>query len=209
MIGFKLAGPVFIIALSEMLLSMFQHGMASDRYPPTSYRLQLLLEELDSQKFIDSVTYEDQEKIREIINEIREYVKTPSVSIQDPILTMVYKAVDSVKTLITTTAHEVTKNMQYKPVSFGTDIPNLLKKLENLTPPCEIKDGEPANIISILNAGMIYKMTWMHGNKYASAKREDIEETERTINALVLRSIEMSVMHQNMLDNFPKKRVSE
>lgn len=66
------------------------------------------------------------------------------------------------------------------------------------------KRCEPANIISILNAGMIYKMTWMKDGRYKASKREDIENTERTINALVLRSIEMSILEQQMLEHLQK-----
>lgn len=205
MIGFRLCGPVFIIALADELLTMFPHGLSNDRYPSTSYRIRIILNEIEGQKFMDAIeNTEDRIRISQILQKIKDYTKTPSIKSDELLLDIVSNAVEAVESVIIQTANEATKGIHYTPQQFGKDISKLIVKLDELTPPCEIKDGEPANIISILNAGMIYKMTWIQDGKYKASKREDVEDTERTINALVLRSIEMSILEQQMLDHLKK-----
>lgn len=201
MIGFRLSGPVFVFALADELLTMLPHGLANERYPPTSYRLKLVLQEIKGKRFIESISDpDDRKKIDELIMKIEAYLNTPSDMNPDERLKIVYQSVQAVEPIIKSTVDEVTRGIEYSPAQFGKDICKLIRKLEEITPPCEIKDGSPANIISILNAGMIYKMTWMKGGKYSITKKEDIQETEHTINALVLRSIEMSVLEEQMLE---------
>jgi hypothetical protein len=201
MIGFKLSGPVFIFALANELLSMFPHGLANNNYPPPSLRLKFILNEIEKCGYVAELGGGYKEAVKNLIEEIKSYIETPSLQSKDEFLHIVYDAINSVTSDINQVADKNTINMQYSPKSFGNDIPILLDKLMNIIPPCEISSNVPANIISILNAGMIYKMTWRKDQKYYAATVDDIEQTERTINALVLRSIEMSVLQQQCLNH--------
>ncbi|WP_337863493.1 hypothetical protein [Nitrososphaera sp.] len=142
MIGFRLTGPVFVFALADELLTMLPHGLANDRYPPTSYRLRIILAEIEKQKFIDAVENpEDRKKITGLIEKIKVYLTTPSAPNHDERLDIVYQAVDAVEPIIKQIADEATIGMQYASTQFGQDVCKLIKKLEEITPPCEIKDA--------------------------------------------------------------------
>ncbi len=205
MIGFNLSGPVFFFALAEEMLSMFGPTAAGKRHPPPNYRLKLLLEEVESRKFIEAVKDDEERKrIKELVENIKNYI--PDVKPVKPLHKLALKYVDSIKDQIKKTANNTTKKVQYAPKSFGKDIPKLLQKLEDIIPPCEIEDGKPADIISILNAGMIYKMTWQNKAGKKKLSRKTIDETERTINEIVLYSIELSVLQKEMLQNMKRKK---
>ena len=112
---------------------------------------------------------------------------------------IVFEAVNSVKEFIKLTADTATRGMQYEANLFGYDMPILIRKLEEIIPPCEIEDGKPANIISILNSGMVHKMSWNSNTNSELTDKKNVEETERNINSLGLRSIEMSILQEQML----------
>jgi hypothetical protein len=208
MIGFYLSGPVFLFSLTEVILSTSAYDHASDRYPPSSYRLELILKEIKKKQFINKIAdkyYKD--RISDHIQSTEKYLLTLHVQHRNTILEIAFDAVRSVENLIRSIADAVTSSMhQYTPDDFGGDVCKLIGKLEQVIPPAETERGTPANIISILNAGMIYKRIWI--DKTDVRKQEVIEQTEHTINALVLRSIEMSVLHSMMKDAWEKENAA-
>jgi len=219
MIGFKLSGPVFVFGLGELLLSSANHSVATNDYPSAAHRLKLILSEVDRLNFAGQVSDHDaRAKLTRLLAGLRSYLTTPSPTQgnifdktlpstfknQEKLFEIVSKAVESVQDKIKSVADEVTEGMQYSASTFGRDIGILLKKLEETIPPCETEKGKPADIISILNAGIMYKMTWKDSGKFESSTKENIQDVEKDINALVLHSIEASVLQRELLNHLEK-----
>jgi len=153
LIAFRLCGPVFLFALSEFLLSRHHPDYSSDKYPPAVLRLGLLLEEFTDIGFIDYIQERgDKNLITELINGIKNYLDTTKT---DSNTDIVYDTVVSIKSLIKQEANSCTKGFQYEPKLFGEEVFKLIERLREFIPPCEIDYQKPANLVSILNAGMI------------------------------------------------------
>lgn len=197
LVAFRLCGPVFLFALSEFLLSRHYPDFHSDKYPPASLRLSLLLEEFTDMGFLDNIQEkEDKKLVSELINGIKNYLDTSKT---DPNNNIVYNSVVSIKSLIKQEANNYTKGYQYEPKLFGNEVFKLIGKLKEFIPPCEIEFKKPANLVSILNAGMIYRMTWRKNPPPLEVNTsEDGYLVEQIINSLVTKSIELSVIQKKM-----------
>lgn len=196
LIALRLCGPAFLFALAELLLTKQYPDEADEDYPPAVMRLELLLEELDSIKFLDNIAnMENKKLIEELVGQIREHIKT----FQNNEESILHETINSVKPLIKTQADISTRGFQYTPQKFATDVFQLLDRLKEYVPPCEIKRGTPADIISILNTGIIFRLTW---KKYPPPiKIESIKDESyviQIINSLVTKAIELSVIHQRL-----------
>ena len=176
--------------------------------------------EIDAMKFVEQVVEDEARvKVAKLLGNMKSFLTTPSAAQgnifdktlpsnfknQDQLFAIVVKAVKSVQDKIKSVADNVTLGIQYSPPRFGMDIGILLKKMEETIPPCETEKGTPADIISILNAGIIYKMTWKDSGKLESSTKESIQDAENDINALVLHSIESSVLQKELLSYMEKE----
>lgn len=215
MIAFRFSGPVFVFGLSELLLSSGYYSVSTHDYPSPSYRIKFIISEIKRLKFLEYIEKNgDKENISRLLDEIESYVeissgmqqvvfdkKLPSgIRNQEKLFDIVTKAVTSLEYKIRETAEIVTKYKEYKPEKFGKDLSKLIEKLEEVVPPCEVDRGIPSDLISILNAGIVYKMIWKSLGTFDSSNMENIQETEKNINGLVLHSIEASVFQRNILD---------
>ena len=101
--------------------------------------------------------------------------------------------------LIRQESNTATNGFQYEPDRFGNEVFELLEKLKQYVPPCEIKRGKPANPISILNAGMIFILTWKnYPPPITITSQENESEVVNIINSLVSKSIELSMIQDKM-----------
>jgi len=198
-VGFRLTGPVFVFMLSETLLSLSHHSIMTRRHPPPSMRIKIILDQIEKRSFIKNLKNGNKKNIEELLEQITDYVNTPKLSQENFLLEFVFESVSGVIDEINKIVDDETKNFQYSTQEFATNVPILMKKLDEIIPPCEIENEKPADVISILNAGIIYKMTWMKENKYNIKTVEERENLEKTVNALVLKAIELSVLDSMML----------
>ena len=197
LVAFRLCGPVFLFALSEFLLSRHHPDYNSDKYPPASLRLGLLLEEFTDIGFADHIREkENKDLVTELINGIKNYLDTSKANHNTNI---VYDTVVSIKSLIKREADNYTRGYQYEPKLFGEEVFKLIERLREFIPPCEIEYQKPSNLVSILNAGMIYRMTWRKNPPPLEVnKPEDSYLVEQIINSLVTKSIELSVIQKKL-----------
>ncbi len=203
-IGFRLTGPVFVFMLSETLLSISHHSEMTDEHPPPSMRIKIILEQIEKKDFLKNLEGEHKKNLEELLEQISDFINTPSLPQENFLLQFVSNTVFTVIDKINEIVDEETKNFQYKNDQFTKDVPILMKKMDELIPPCEMGKESPADVISILNAGIIYKMTWMKNNKYNIENSIQRKEFERIINSLVLKAIELSVLNDMMLTHKPK-----
>lgn len=197
LIAFRLCGPVFLFALAEFLLSRNYPNHNTNNYPPASLRLELLLEEFADIGFVNHIKEKDhRDLVSELINGIKNYLDTSKT---DPKTNLVYDTVVSIKSLMKQEAKNSTNGYQYDPKLFGEEVFKLIGRLSEFIPPCEIEYQKPANLVSILNAGMIYRITWRKNPPPLEVRTaEDSYLVEQNINSLVTKSIELSVIQRKM-----------
>ena len=213
MIAFRLSGPVFVFGMADLLLTHGKKSTLTNDYPHISYRLSHIISEIERMGFVERVTDKKYRKsIGELINKIKSFLNLPdeqdnnniifdenlpqSLKDQQMLFKVVLKAVENSLKDINKIANEITKGLQYTSEKFGNDMSVLIPKLDDKIPPSETEGGKPADIISILNAGIIYKMTWRLSGKYDSSTIEAIQDTEKSINSLVLHAIESTSLQK-------------
>lgn len=196
LIAIRLCGPAFVFALSELLLTKQIADDANIDYPPATLRLRILLEEMKSINYIDKLSNENKDIVKDLISEIDEHIKSVPQKTGEP---LVNEAIESVLDLIKQESNTATNGFQYEPDRFGNEVFELLEKLKQYVPPCEIKRGKPANPISILNAGMIFRLTWKnYPPPITITSQENESEVVNIINLLVSKSIELSMIQDKM-----------
>jgi len=158
-IGFRLTGPVFVFMLSETLLSISHHSEMTDEHPPPSMRIKIILEQIEKKEFIKKLDEENKKNLQELMQQISDYIITPPIPQENFLLQFVFNTVSKVIDEINKIADGETQKFQYDTQHFINDVPNLMNKLNQMIPPCEMERETPADVISILNAGIIYKMT--------------------------------------------------
>lgn len=193
LIAFRLCGPVFLLTLSELLLTRSYPAQSSDDYPSPSLRLTLLIEEFRDIGYVDSV--DDRvvrEQLKNLVQRIKDYVETSKPAATHSIIN---KAIQSIKEQLKKEANDASKGIQYEPSIFSEHVVKLIGKLRDFIPPAEIRKGVPANVVSILNAGMIYRMTWRDNKPSVDMEADRVEQI---INSLVSKSIELSVIQSKL-----------
>jgi dCTP deaminase len=103
---------------------------------------------------------------------------------------------------------EETKGFAYEPQRLFNEVPELVKLMENLTPPIELfdmveRDSRPANIVSIMNAGwIVYQTKLADVCKDFSAETEDEQaQIFDILNSLLLKAMEVNEICEKLSKN--------
>jgi len=196
LIALHLCGPAFVFALAELLLTKQYPEEATLDYPPSNLRLKILLEEMSLINFLDQLSGNNKKLVADLTARIDEHIKASKQRVGDEII---YDAIDSVLSEIKKEAAASTKGFNYDPQKFGNEVFPLIDRLKKYVPPCEIKKGKPADLISILNAGMIFRLSWKdHPPPFPIESLDDESRAVNIINSLVTKSIELSIIQQKM-----------
>jgi len=89
---------------------------------------------------------------------------------------------------------------EYKPEQFAKDVFQLSRQLDFLVPPAEIEVGKPANPVSIINAGALYKTLLVENLYKALEATTSIDETKvrDKLHSLILKALELSDIETRM-----------
>ena len=138
------------------------------------------------------------------VHKAKIYINNIKISLdENPIVKLAYYKTNSILPSLQAEVDDTIKDLltDYKPDIYFEEVPKLVSKMESLIIPCEISQGKPANIISILNSANIFMMTTMN-NTYQQHKDEiniNYLNFQYQIDQLVARSIELSIIHQKFI----------
>lgn len=198
LIGLKILGPVFLFASTEFLLTDTPKFFAGQEHPPPAFRLKILIDEFKSKNYLSKIlTHQNKLKqtVEGLVKIIEDFITPFEISKYELEYQIQLKAwmkiVPQLTKLVDDTINKIEK-LGYAPNSFGTETSTLIDKLKQLIPPCEIEQTKPANLVSILNAGMIFKLTH---EEFLSKPPENIGST---IDSLVIRAAHQSEIQRNV-----------
>jgi hypothetical protein len=185
LIGFKLIGPMYLFVNAEFFLSSVEPTLISTDYPSIEFRLKFLMDEFEQSDYKAILRNSDGvfKSYGEKIEDIKRYLDKIKIdTTENTIGNVSYRAVDSIKDLLYKKVDEIVKqlNMAYDPELFKSEVLRLTDILKLPIVPCEISQGTPANMISILNAGEIFRILMLK-EKYNEIKdtfslnRDDFE----------------------------------
>ncbi len=200
LIGFRIMGPVMLFSLVEFLLSDTSAYKIFEKYPPPALRLQILIDEIKAGNYVEEVTDgEIQKIIQSLIDHVQNFIIPEDVSgysLQEKIQYDTWKNIIPDLQKIANNVINQYKELQYSEKTFGSDMPPLVKKLMRFVPPCEIEQGKPADLISILNAGMIFRLSWK--KILPDLLEKEQEKIESVLDALVIRSVQQSEIEKEL-----------
>ncbi|MCH7680034.1 hypothetical protein IID10_11845, partial [candidate division KSB1 bacterium] len=161
LIGFRTMGPVLLFATVEFLLSETPTYKIYQNYPPPALRLQALIDEIKLGGFVEKLTGELKVDFKELVTNIEDHISPENIGNYSQEELLQYSTCKQIIPELRKIADGVItrhSELKYSAETFGSDLPILIKKLRRLIPPCENKRGIPANMISILNSGMIFRL---------------------------------------------------
>ena len=178
-------GPAYLFAFSKYLPA------ARESDVPLETRLKITAEELKE------LNYTKNDELKDKIEKVELYAERSLSSLEREIFNLIPKIREKVRAL--TIGHRYTLQI------FEEEVPLLVSSLLNLIPPNEILDFEnktsrPAKLVSILNAGWLFKLTKID-NVYRMLNAKTLEEKSQVdikINRLIQKSIELSEIHRKM-----------
>lgn len=197
LIGFRTMGPVLLFATVEFLLSETPTYKIYQNYPPPALRLQALIDEIKREGFIEKLTGKLKVDFKELVTNIKDHISPEDIGNYSQEELLQYDTCKQIIPELRKIADGVITRhpeLKYSAEIFGSDLPILIEKLKRLVPPCENERGTPANIISILNSGMIFRLLV---RKYYPDTFDDFESK---IDPLVLRATHQSFIQKTLQD---------
>lgn len=201
LIGFRTMGPVLLFATVEFLLADTPTYKIFQDYPPPALRLQTLIDEIKLGGFIKKLTGKLKVDFKELVTNIQDHISPENIGNYSQEELLQYGACKQIIPELCKIADDVITRhpeLKYSAEMFGSDLPILIKKLKRLVPPCENEREIPANIISILNSGMIFRLL---ARKFYPDTYDDFESK---IDPLVLRAT-----HQSFIQKTLQEKIKE
>lgn len=208
-IAFHLFGPIFLHSLSSFLIILVELDEASSDHPPPRMRIKMLLEEFNAKEYPKNIAEvegsDHSQKAREFIklsselDSLLESVPTSKLTeFEELVMDAVEKAIPEIKREV----DKITRPWTYKPEQFRDDVFRLSEQLGFVVPPAETEVGKAASPVSILNAGVLYKILQASDLYEVFEAKTTMEkmEVKDKINALVLKALELSDVETLMKD---------
>lgn len=176
-VGFYMFGPTFLMAQYVFLSSLSNLGKKPKGYPTGKVRIQFLVDLFEHSGY-HKMFREKQEEFRREQEKKPEERTGPNVSaeflryyegVKNDVRTcviledgteekVVNRAIQSLKRRVWSSVLRAVKGQIYQPEVFATDVFRLIDVIDSVVPPSEIDFEQPANTISIMNAGMLYEV---------------------------------------------------
>jgi hypothetical protein len=208
LIGYYLVGPMYLIINTEFLLSVGKSTVIYKEHPSIEMRLKNLFNIYFNGDFIQDYDASNiyLKNFNDYLLEIKEYVDSIHVNLpNNSVQKLAYEKTKSITDLLNEIVRdnlEVYENI-YKKEDYLKEVNILVNTITNLIVPCETRQGIPANIISILNASIIFDILKID-ETYENYKDHfgDITyiEFKYKINQLISRAVELSTMHHKLME---------
>ena len=216
-IAFHLFGPAFLIALGNFLVTLQDPNVEPKGYPSPKVRLRFLIDEFEKAGYGETLKRKESSaentqkvaagKFSDIVENWRKYMTKEKTPADDKKAMLVQAAINSVEESIREEVSAVTATCEYSAKKFETEAFTLIDTIDSFVPPAEIGLEEPANPISILNAGMLYEQTLID-NMHVSLADHTMDErllTRHKLHKLIMKAIESSQTQTTMkeMENKP------
>lgn len=228
-IGFCLFGPTFLLAQNNFLTTLSTLEYKPEGYPSVRMRIEFLLDLLVDMGYLEAleekrergipVHQKEAREFIEIIEALGNVIKQSPRADQDTedVLSyrimedvLIHRIINGLKKDLWTRVHAAVKEQEYTAERFKNDVFKLTDTISCFVPPVEIDVGQPANPISILNAGMLYELTQME-DMHEVMNDESLEDrlnTRHKLHRLVMKAGELS-QAQTLLQDEMKKSKAE
>jgi hypothetical protein len=212
-VAFSLFGPSFLIALNNYLVSLSEIDFESEDHPSARIRLDFLISQFEEMKYFDVLEKDESllaRKFVEVVKEIKASLKKTQAIGEDRVSRLVHEAIYSVKDDLKEEVHTIVGTNEYTAERFHREAFALIDTISSFVPPVEIMPEQPASLVSILNAGMLYELVSMEDmckmlkNKSAA----DRLLTRDKLHKLVMKAMELSQI-QDLIKETQKKLKGE
>ena len=206
LVGVRLLGPVFVFTLVNLLLRLQNADSCSTEYPSTRMRARIALDYLEALKYHEVISGLSSVAGLEGVGSeflsaykgLKAYVlSNPQSGLNSHLDTIVFNLLTKGLTDLKTEVDHAIGVTGYSQAAFKHDIPLLVAALAALVPPCETETGEPANVASIVNAGLVFLETSAI-EKLQNLLGSDLLHARSNVNALTFKAIELSTIHKSM-----------
>lgn len=214
-IAFHLFGPVYVIALSNFLVTLADVNVEPKGYPSSRMRISFLIDAFEKARYFEVLKKQGgsderiqqlaAEKFVKIVENWREIMKEEKATSGDKRSVLVHDAIYSVKEDLQREVRDVVGTYEYTAEKFELEAFKLIETINSFVPPAEMDLEQPADPISILNAGMLYELTLIE-DMHKMLGDQTMEErllTRHKLHKLIMKAIESSQIQAVMKEKLP------
>jgi hypothetical protein len=206
-VGVLIFGPSALFASYDILsLGELDEAPGTGTYPPRRFRLRILKNLLDAEGYTSTLESALQTAEPSISAALARYLRhisdltaqqTDKINLgADPLVKLAYDWIEETLPAGTTFVRTKLEPVRYDPKRIGAEVPELIERLRIHVPPSEIGVPPDAKVIdwrSALVAGWARRLHMVEGA--AAGTPKGIEQAE-TINRLVLRAVEFTILSE-------------
>ena len=211
-IAFCLFGPAYLIALNNYLVTLADIDLLPKGYPSSRMRLSFLIDQFEEMKYFEAPKNDGRSlatRFVTIVEDIKKIMKKIKAPDDDEMSKLVYDAIYSIKDDIQKEVHAIIGPNEYTAEKFYREAFMLVDTINSFVPPAEIGLEQPADPISILNAGILYELILVE-NMYEMLKNKSMEErllTRHKLHKLIMKAMELSQIQTIMRET--KEKLSD
>lgn len=212
-IAFHLFGPVYMIALGNFLATLTDMDLEPKGYPSSRMRMHFLIDDYKKAKYpqlIGTVADKKGQLLQKAASEFGklveawwEFIRKGKIAPTDNISKLVAEVIDDSKPVLRKEVSNIVGKYEYRPERFQKEVFMLIQILDSFVPPTEIGFEQPADPISILNAGALYELTLLENmhNALENKTPEEQLETIHKLHKLVMKAIEGAQTQKLLKEN--------
>jgi hypothetical protein len=205
LLALNLIDPVYLLSLKDYLIMRYEFDYTTLSHPSPYTRIRILSSEFDNLGYRRELKSRGTKEASEYLDHFdgisRWMNKQHRPSSEDEYLRLVNYSVLRMVPLLSKVARAATSDRNYSPKLLVKEAFQLSRQLESLIPPAEIDVGAPANPISILNAGAIFKLMKfdkVYGIFDIQSKTSNRLIIDRKVDTLVVKAIELATLQDQM-----------
>lgn len=215
--AFFTLGPAYLLSFSGFLLSLEGIDDVTPSHPPAWMRLKLLLQMMDRLGYTSTLSSyrgpgEDVfAAVLARLQEIDARVRPVHVPSEDNPFTVAETALEGLTEKIMEEARKAT-GLTYNPSQLVKDVPSMCEMLSFFVPPCveydvRAQEMRPANLTSILNAGVFFSIARMDSvyDLFGTSESQQRLEIDSKFEGIVSKAIELSHSLSQMRNIQPER----
>jgi len=206
-IAFKMIGPSYITSFIEFILTRVAVTESTRKHPPPAFRLNIIFSKYFSDEYSKKLKNSNYSPLIDFDNYLYKIKSNMEETVfsEESIGEVYYYAYEIVKEKLNDLLKETQKIIDQLDITYNIDvlineIKPLFYSINELIVPCEIKQGIPAKPITVINAGIIYRVIMIDKlfTKFGEGLNVDSVDFNYNLNQILMKGLELCLIQNKI-----------